>query len=251
MERARLEEEARGAGAADVRRWTGVRNIVESREMLRCLFRLAGDHKAQVAKGGGVLRAGRLRGAPPRLHASSTPRHTTHVPDHPSPPPWVQLADTHAEMAKMAEEQDLLRTQLDAALQLATASRRHATVAQVSHWAGAGLTPQGACCIPPAASACRLPPPPNACPQATAVAAISTPCRGDAGEGTEEGAAPRDGRCAPSSPPSNACHQQAHPAPLCARHTVIAPGAACSARHAPAAPPPPSLLCPLLLHLQG
>jgi kinesin family protein 4/21/27 len=47
-ERAKQEEESRGAGAADVKRWTGVRTIVEARELLRSLFRLASDSKAQV-----------------------------------------------------------------------------------------------------------------------------------------------------------------------------------------------------------
>lgn len=47
-ERARAEEQCRGAGAADVRRWTGIRNIVEAREMLRTLFISACTQRAQV-----------------------------------------------------------------------------------------------------------------------------------------------------------------------------------------------------------
>lgn len=50
-ERARQEEESRGAGAADVRRWTGIRNVVEGRELLRTLFKVASDHKAAVSAG--------------------------------------------------------------------------------------------------------------------------------------------------------------------------------------------------------
>lgn len=48
-ERARAEEQSRGAGAADVRRWTGIRNIVEAREMLRTLFISACAQRAQVS----------------------------------------------------------------------------------------------------------------------------------------------------------------------------------------------------------
>lgn len=48
-ERARAEEQSRGAGAADVRRWTGIRNIVEAREMLRTLFISACSQRAQVS----------------------------------------------------------------------------------------------------------------------------------------------------------------------------------------------------------
>lgn len=47
-ERARNDEQSRGAGAADVRRWTGIRNIVEARELLRTLFVSACSQKAQV-----------------------------------------------------------------------------------------------------------------------------------------------------------------------------------------------------------
>ena len=44
-EAAKLEEENRGGGAADVKRWNGIRNVIESRELLRTLFRIACDHK--------------------------------------------------------------------------------------------------------------------------------------------------------------------------------------------------------------
>ena len=47
-ERARSDEQSRGAGAADVKRWTGIRNIVEARELLRTLFLSACAQKAQV-----------------------------------------------------------------------------------------------------------------------------------------------------------------------------------------------------------
>ena len=44
-ERAKSEEEGRGGGAADAKRWTLVRTIVEARELLKATFRLACDHK--------------------------------------------------------------------------------------------------------------------------------------------------------------------------------------------------------------
>lgn len=44
-ERAKEEEEGRGGGAADARRWTGVRSGVEARELLRTVFRVACDYK--------------------------------------------------------------------------------------------------------------------------------------------------------------------------------------------------------------
>lgn len=47
-ERARADEQSRGAGAADVKRWTGIRNIIEARELLRTLFLSACAQKAQV-----------------------------------------------------------------------------------------------------------------------------------------------------------------------------------------------------------
>ena len=52
-ERARQDEESRGAGAADVKRWTGIRNVVEGRELLRTLFRVASDQKASVRERSG------------------------------------------------------------------------------------------------------------------------------------------------------------------------------------------------------
>lgn len=45
---ARTEDEARGGGAADARRWTALRSPVESRAMLKTVFRAAADHAAQV-----------------------------------------------------------------------------------------------------------------------------------------------------------------------------------------------------------
>jgi len=47
-ERARADEQSRGAGAADVKRWTGIRNTVEARELLRTLFVAASSQRAQV-----------------------------------------------------------------------------------------------------------------------------------------------------------------------------------------------------------
>ena len=44
-EAAKLEEENRGGGAADAKRWNGIRNVLESRELLRTLFRIACDHR--------------------------------------------------------------------------------------------------------------------------------------------------------------------------------------------------------------
>jgi hypothetical protein len=61
-ERARADEQSRGAGAADVKRWTGIRNIIEARELLRTLFMCACAQKAQVG-GWGLL--------PPTLHENA------------------------------------------------------------------------------------------------------------------------------------------------------------------------------------
>lgn len=44
-EGAKADEEGRGGGAADARRWVGMRGVVEARELLRSLFRLASDLK--------------------------------------------------------------------------------------------------------------------------------------------------------------------------------------------------------------
>lgn len=44
-ERQKAEEEGRGGGALDARRWVGLRNVVECRELLRTLFRLLVESK--------------------------------------------------------------------------------------------------------------------------------------------------------------------------------------------------------------
>jgi hypothetical protein len=44
-EAAKAQEEGRGGGAADGRRWGGARTLPEARELLRTLFKLASDHK--------------------------------------------------------------------------------------------------------------------------------------------------------------------------------------------------------------
>lgn len=46
--RAKAEEEARGQAAADARRWNGLRNIVEARALLKAVFRVASNQRAQV-----------------------------------------------------------------------------------------------------------------------------------------------------------------------------------------------------------
>jgi hypothetical protein len=46
--RERGAEEERGGGAADARRWVGVRTVAEARTMLRTVFRAASQQKAQV-----------------------------------------------------------------------------------------------------------------------------------------------------------------------------------------------------------
>lgn len=48
--RVRADEEARGGGAADVRRWNQLRNVVEARTMLKTVFRSASAHKALAAE---------------------------------------------------------------------------------------------------------------------------------------------------------------------------------------------------------
>jgi hypothetical protein len=45
---ARAEDEGRGGGAADARRWTALRTPVEARAMLKTVFRAAADNAAQV-----------------------------------------------------------------------------------------------------------------------------------------------------------------------------------------------------------
>ncbi len=44
-ERAKSEEEGRGGGAVDAKRWLLVRGLPEARELLRSVFRVACDHK--------------------------------------------------------------------------------------------------------------------------------------------------------------------------------------------------------------
>ena len=46
---ARSEEEARGVGAANARRWNMLKSVVHARTMLKTVFRSAADHAAQVA----------------------------------------------------------------------------------------------------------------------------------------------------------------------------------------------------------
>lgn len=48
--RVRADEEARGGGAADARRWNQLRNVVEARTMLKTVFRSASAHKALAAE---------------------------------------------------------------------------------------------------------------------------------------------------------------------------------------------------------
>jgi hypothetical protein len=67
---AKQEEESKGAGAADVRRWTGVRNIVEARELLRTLFKVASDAKGQV--GGRLIVGGCMQDDKLRVRATLT-----------------------------------------------------------------------------------------------------------------------------------------------------------------------------------
>lgn len=46
--KAKVEEEQRGQMAADARRWTGLKNIVEARSLLKALFAYAANQKAQA-----------------------------------------------------------------------------------------------------------------------------------------------------------------------------------------------------------
>ena len=46
--KAKSDEENKGGGAADARRWNGLRNVVESRALLKTAFRTASTLKAQV-----------------------------------------------------------------------------------------------------------------------------------------------------------------------------------------------------------
>eukprot|EP00798_Chlamydomonas_sp_ICE-L_P008275 gene8275-1544_t len=45
-ELAKADDEGRGAGAADVKRWAGIRHVTEAKELLKALFRTACDHKS-------------------------------------------------------------------------------------------------------------------------------------------------------------------------------------------------------------
>ena len=47
--KAKSDEENKGGGAADARRWNGLRNVVESRALLKTAFRTASTLKAQVS----------------------------------------------------------------------------------------------------------------------------------------------------------------------------------------------------------
>ncbi|GLC45179.1 hypothetical protein PLESTB_000427200 [Pleodorina starrii] len=49
-ERQKAEEESRGGGALDVRRWAGLRNVAECREVLRILFRMSVESKSLGAE---------------------------------------------------------------------------------------------------------------------------------------------------------------------------------------------------------
>ncbi len=44
-QRAKTDEELNAGGAADLKRWTGIKVLAESRELLRTVFRVACDHK--------------------------------------------------------------------------------------------------------------------------------------------------------------------------------------------------------------
>lgn len=48
--KAKSDEENKGGGAADARRWNGLRNVVESRALLKTAFRTASTLKAQVGQ---------------------------------------------------------------------------------------------------------------------------------------------------------------------------------------------------------
>ena len=47
--KAKSDEENKGGGAADARRWNGLRNVVESRALLKTAFRTASTLKGQVS----------------------------------------------------------------------------------------------------------------------------------------------------------------------------------------------------------
>jgi kinesin family protein 4/21/27 len=44
-ERSKVDEEQKGGGAADARRWTGIKSIVEARDLLKTVFRAACDQR--------------------------------------------------------------------------------------------------------------------------------------------------------------------------------------------------------------
>lgn len=58
LDRVRAEEEQKGHGAGDVRRWNGIRNVVEARALLLTLFKAACDHKCVSQFGVGPLLGG-------------------------------------------------------------------------------------------------------------------------------------------------------------------------------------------------
>ena len=52
LAKATAADEARGGGAADVRRWNGLRNVLHARSMLKIVFQSAAHSKAQVTAQG-------------------------------------------------------------------------------------------------------------------------------------------------------------------------------------------------------
>ncbi|KXZ43975.1 hypothetical protein GPECTOR_76g796 [Gonium pectorale] len=100
-ERQKAEEESRGGGANDMRRWAGLRNMVEGRELLRILFRLSVESKTlcndltvdmvRYSEEVDVLRV-QLEGAQKKcaqyrklalaLQAAAAAAHTSAVPHH-------------------------------------------------------------------------------------------------------------------------------------------------------------------------
>lgn len=45
LEKVKADDEQRGQGANDVKRWNGIRNVVEARSLLLTLFKSACEHK--------------------------------------------------------------------------------------------------------------------------------------------------------------------------------------------------------------
>ncbi len=68
--KAKSDEENKGGGAADARRWNGLRNVVESRALLKTAFRTASTLKAQVSWKACASLLCRLE-SPPLLNVSS------------------------------------------------------------------------------------------------------------------------------------------------------------------------------------